>query len=228
MPIRLFGGRENDKGRTCPACEQNVAAAATFCPSCYMVFRPEGAADLREHLQGGRIPSDVYLLRKMQVEVPETGPVVREPARASVSPLPTPGGPVSPEPDQPPESPVAAQASPPESSVPVAVPPAETPDANGPVQSLISPDTSLLNPLPPGEAPVMPRSPVPAGRRSNDNKEYQLSFFKNLLKVFGSIVSVLSGFLPGALYLPRLAPLFPAIPGAARRCALAPLFAANA
>lgn len=164
MPIRLFSGRGNDKGRACPACEQKVAAEATFCPSCYMVFRPEGAADLREHLQGGRIPSDVYLLRKLQVEDPDTGPVVREPARVSVSPLPTPpGGPVSPGPLQPPESPVAAQAFAPELSVAVAVSSAVTPVANGPAQSLISPDAPLLNPFPPGESPVMPMSPVPAG-----------------------------------------------------------------
>ncbi|MFI5340931.1 MAG: hypothetical protein ACHQ7N_13970 [Candidatus Methylomirabilales bacterium] len=78
MPLRLFGGQGGGKVRVCPACERQVAAEATFCPSCYMVFRPEGAADLREFLRGGRIPTDVYLLRKMQVEDPNTGPVVRE------------------------------------------------------------------------------------------------------------------------------------------------------
>jgi hypothetical protein len=40
-----------------------------------MVFRPEGAAALREFLQGGRVPPDVYLLRKMQTEDPDAGPV---------------------------------------------------------------------------------------------------------------------------------------------------------
>ena len=40
-----------------------------------MVFRPEGAAALREYLQGARIPPDVYLLRKMQTEDPDAGPV---------------------------------------------------------------------------------------------------------------------------------------------------------
>ncbi len=40
-----------------------------------MVFRPEGAAALRKFLQGARVPPDVYLLRKMQTEDPNTGPV---------------------------------------------------------------------------------------------------------------------------------------------------------
>lgn len=40
-----------------------------------MVFRPEGAAALREYLQGARVPADVYLLRKMQTEDPNAGPV---------------------------------------------------------------------------------------------------------------------------------------------------------
>lgn len=77
MPLRLFGGQGGSRVRACPACEREIAAEATFCPSCYMVIRPEGAADLREHLRGGRIPTDVYLLRRMQVEDPNTGPVVR-------------------------------------------------------------------------------------------------------------------------------------------------------
>ena len=86
MPLRLFGGG-NARIRACPACERKVKAEATFCPSCYMVFRPEGAAALREFLQGARIPADVYLLRKLQTEDPNTGPVTRmvtaatEPAR---------------------------------------------------------------------------------------------------------------------------------------------------
>jgi hypothetical protein len=42
-----------------------------------MVFRPEGAAELRKHLHGSRVPADVYLLRKMQAEDPNTGPVIR-------------------------------------------------------------------------------------------------------------------------------------------------------
>jgi hypothetical protein len=42
-----------------------------------MVFRPEGAAALREYLQGARVPADVYLLRKMHVEDPNAGPVTR-------------------------------------------------------------------------------------------------------------------------------------------------------
>jgi len=80
MPLRLFGGQGSGRVRACPACEREIAAQATFCPSCYMVFRPEGAAALREYLRGGRIPADVYLLRKMQAEDPNTGPVVRESA----------------------------------------------------------------------------------------------------------------------------------------------------
>lgn len=90
MPLRLFGGRGSDRVRTCPACEQEIAAQATFCSSCYMVFRPDGAADLRQYLQGGRVPSDVYLLRKMQVEDPNTGPVVRLPRETSPPPAPEP------------------------------------------------------------------------------------------------------------------------------------------
>jgi len=77
MPLRLFGGYGSSRTRSCPACERQIAAEATFCPSCYMVIRPEGTADLRQHLQGGRIPTDVYLLRKMQAEDPDAGPVVR-------------------------------------------------------------------------------------------------------------------------------------------------------
>ncbi len=79
MPLRLFGGQGSGKGRRCPGCEREIAAEATFCPSCYMVIRPEGAAHLREHLRGDRIPGDVYLLRKLQVQDPDTGPVVRIP-----------------------------------------------------------------------------------------------------------------------------------------------------
>jgi hypothetical protein len=40
-----------------------------------MVFRPEGAAALREYLQGARVPPDIYLLRKMHTEDPNAGPV---------------------------------------------------------------------------------------------------------------------------------------------------------
>lgn len=74
MPLRLFGAG-NTRVRSCPACERNVKVDATFCPSCYMVFRPEGAAALREYLQGARVPPDVYLLRKMHTEDPNAGPV---------------------------------------------------------------------------------------------------------------------------------------------------------
>jgi hypothetical protein len=49
-----------------------------------MVFRSEGAAALREYLQGARVPADVYLLRKMQSEDPNTGPVTRAVRGAAV------------------------------------------------------------------------------------------------------------------------------------------------
>jgi hypothetical protein len=78
MALRLFGGQGSSRVRACPACEREIAAEATFCPSCYMIFRPDGVAALREYLRGGRIPADVYLLRKMQAKDPDTGPVVRE------------------------------------------------------------------------------------------------------------------------------------------------------
>jgi len=74
MSLRLFGAG-NSRVRTCPACERNVKVDATFCPSCYMVFRPEGAAALREYLQGARVPPDVYLLRQMHTQDPDAGPV---------------------------------------------------------------------------------------------------------------------------------------------------------
>ena len=110
MPLRLFGGQGSGRVRACPACERQVAAEATFCPSCYMVFRPEGAADLRGHLRGGRIPADVYLLRKMQVEDPNTGPVVRE-SPAAPSP-PRAAEPVAPRaPASSPPEPVVSQKS---------------------------------------------------------------------------------------------------------------------
>ena len=76
VPLRLFGAGST-RVRPCPACERKIKADATFCPACYMVFRPEGAADLREFLQGARIPADVYLLRKMQSGDPNAGPVTR-------------------------------------------------------------------------------------------------------------------------------------------------------
>ncbi len=118
MPLRLFGGQGGGRVRVCPACERQVAAEATFCPSCYMVFRPEGAADLRGHLRGGRIPADVYLLRKMQMEDPNTGPVVRE------SPV-VPGPPPAAEPvvPQAPASSLPKPAAPQRSDLPPARPP---------------------------------------------------------------------------------------------------------
>jgi hypothetical protein len=104
MPLRLFSRQGSGKYRSCPACEQKIAADATFCPYCYMVIRPEGAADLRDHLQGGRIPSDVYLLRKMQVEDGNTGPVLRHPADPIETEAPPPPPSAQPEPASPPPS----------------------------------------------------------------------------------------------------------------------------
>lgn len=125
MPLRLFGGQGGGRVRACPACEREIAAQATFCPSCFMVIRPEGAADLREYLGGGRIPADVYLLRKMQVEDPNTGPVVRgSPASPSPPPAREPVVQQAPEPSAP-EPPASHSAdlatAPPPSGPPAAV-----------------------------------------------------------------------------------------------------------
>src|SRR5512135_1436862 len=94
MALRLFGAG-SIRARSCPACERNVKADATFCPSCYMVFRPEGAAALREFLQGGRVPPDVYLLRKMQTEDPDAGPVTCAPSGQADVRQAAPAGPPS-------------------------------------------------------------------------------------------------------------------------------------
>jgi len=100
MALRLFSG-SSARVRACPACERTIKADAAFCPSCYMVFRPEGAAALREYLQGARIPADVYLLRKMQTEDPNTGPVTRLP-REETDPgkVPLPSAPAPPPPTE--------------------------------------------------------------------------------------------------------------------------------
>ena len=87
MPLRLFGGG-SEKVRACPACEHEIAGEAMFCPSCYMVFRPEGAVELRKHLHGSRVPADVYLLRKMHTEDPNTGPVILVSPEAQSAPRP--------------------------------------------------------------------------------------------------------------------------------------------
>lgn len=140
MPLRLFGGQGGGRVRTCPACEREIAAQATFCPSCYMVIRPEGAADLREYLRGGRIPADVYLLRKMQVEDPNTGPVLREPGVTAGPPPPA----VEPETPLP-----AAASAPPPASPPIPGPA----DVSGPSGSTPSPAA----PAPPAATAESPR-----------------------------------------------------------------------
>jgi len=143
MALRLFGGQGIGKQRACPACEQKIATEATFCPFCYMVIRPEGAADLREHLQGGRIPSDVYLLRKLQLEDGNTGPVVREPAAAPIA-LP-PAAPLVP----PSSPPTRYEAAPPPPAVPVTPPPQE---ADPPQLSI----PTVVEPAPPPSRTIMP------------------------------------------------------------------------
>jgi hypothetical protein len=147
MPLRLFGGRGRENVRSCPACRREIPDSATFCPSCYMVFRAEGTADLREFLQGGRIPSDVYLLRKMQAEDPDLGPVIREVSSlSSATPL-----------------------SPPESGNPTHAPPAPGSEELPLLSSLPSPPppgTPVQAPLDPPTAPPPNPSPKPAGRTS--------------------------------------------------------------
>jgi hypothetical protein len=128
MPLRLFGWQGTGKYRSCPACEQKIAADATFCPFCYMVIRPEGAADLREHLQGGRIPSDVYLLRKFQVDDGNTGPVLRHLAEPIVAESPPPSPSPLPEPSpQAPSPPSPPQADSPQLTIPAVTEPAPPP-----------------------------------------------------------------------------------------------------
>lgn len=146
MPLRLFGGQGGSRVRACPACEREIAAQATFCPSCYMVIRPEGAADLREHLRGGRIPTDVYLLRKMQVEDPNTGPVVRE-------------------------SPVVPNSPPPAAEPEVSAPAASsTPEPVGPqAPDLVAASVpSASNPAPAAPAPAIETAESPHGETDID------------------------------------------------------------
>ena len=140
MPLRLFGGHGSGKGRQCPACEREIAADALFCPSCYMVIRPEGAAALREHLRGGRIPADVYLLRKMQAEDPNIGPVL--PAAVDVPP------------SAPIVEPTASLAEPLPSLDPL---PPPTPDLMSPVPpSAPEPGVDTTTPVPEAAGPALP------------------------------------------------------------------------
>ncbi len=99
-----------------------------------MVFRAEGAADLREFLRGGRIPSDVYLLRKMQAEDPDLGPVILEaPPAEPPSKPPAPSSPSQPPPAPspqehllPPDPPVSPASTGPAQTI--SAPPAAPPD----------------------------------------------------------------------------------------------------
>jgi hypothetical protein len=60
-----------------------------------MVFRPEGAVALRAYLQGAKIPADIYMLRKLQTDDPDAGPVTRsgpesrDPRRGPAGELPS-------------------------------------------------------------------------------------------------------------------------------------------
>ncbi len=148
MPMRLFGGRGRSNVRACPACGREVADSATFCPSCYMVFRAEGAADLREFLQGGRVPSDVYLLRKMQTEDPDLGPVIREIPETR---------PATPQPPSPPSSPTQTPPAPGSQEIPflIGLPPLSPPSVpveTTPVPAAASPADA--RPKPPGRTSV--------------------------------------------------------------------------
>lgn len=138
MPLRLFGGHGSGRVRACPACEREIAAEATFCPSCYMILRPDGAADLREHLRGGRIPADVYLLRKMQAEDPNTGPVVRD-------------SPAVPSPPPPAEAVIqqTPAASPPESTTPCVLDLAAASAPSPPIPAIpaATPETPTVTPV---------------------------------------------------------------------------------
>ncbi len=148
MPLRLFGGQGSGKLRRCPGCEREITAEATFCPFCYMVIRPEGTGHLREHLQGGRIPADVYLLRKMQVEDPNTGPVVRIPRDETTSqPAADPG---APPPAVPSDGPVVRSTD------------AASPLVSSPADPEVSAPNSLAGPIEPPKSQIDTTSRVRA------------------------------------------------------------------
>jgi hypothetical protein len=100
-----------------------------------MVFRPEGAAALREFLQGARVPADVYLLRKMQTEDPNAGPVTR------VAPPPATA-----------ESPPALVVLPPEIPTEVAAPEIEIPS--------VPPSPAIPDALPQAQPAQAERKPA--------------------------------------------------------------------
>src|SRR5512138_545243 len=144
MPLRLFTRGGGGKARSCPACEGPVVPDATFCPSCYMIFRPEGAADLRQHLHGTRVPADVYLRRKLQTVDPDLGPVVRLPAAEPAAPPPAtePAAPLLPGLD-----PASSSAPPLVSAPPVpetAEPAAPPPPAGAPAVEPLGPRRSSI------------------------------------------------------------------------------------
>jgi hypothetical protein len=103
-----------------------------------MVFRPEGAADLRRHLHGNRIPADIYLRRKMQSVDPDLGPVV----------------PVGPLPESPPPPAAAPE-------------PAARADEGPPAPELpLRPATPPAAVLPEAQPLLLAPSPTPTPRRS--------------------------------------------------------------
>lgn len=170
MALRLFGGGFG-RSRTCPACDAKVAADASFCPSCYMVFRPEGAAALREHLGGSRVPADVYLLRKLQSQDPDTGPVERKPIEALTTPPPPPA-------PSPPAAPVAAASAPEPEPADLLI----APDPLALFQDepeLLLPDVEAASPAeddPAPELPLTPPPPAPAPPRVRTGVESFLAF----------------------------------------------------
>jgi hypothetical protein len=153
MALRLFGGQEHKKVRKCPACEGKIAVEATFCPSCFLVIRPEGTADLRAHLRGARIPTDVYLLRKMQAEDPNAGPVVRvAPEAPAAPPAPRPAAAAS----------AAASAKIPPLSTPVDLANDPAPATAG-THPPAPPSPAGASPAPRGTTDDLPKRPVWTG-----------------------------------------------------------------
>jgi hypothetical protein len=115
-----------------------------------MVFRPEGAADLRQHLRGKRIPADVYLRRKMQAVDPDLGPVVSVPAE---------------------ERPPAPHVPPPPPASPPTPPPVEA-RREAPASSRPSPEPPRSEAAPPRRSGVRSlaefEAPVPPPARTGD------------------------------------------------------------
>lgn len=67
----------------CPACQTSLLPRRSFCPHCYMVLRPEGMADLQQALQGAKVRTDIYILRKLHLGDEEGCSATRIPATPS-------------------------------------------------------------------------------------------------------------------------------------------------